>query len=138
VPYFAWIQERLSALSEMQGPLATSAKSVITMTASSLIKILVMCITAIYFALEPDLYVEGVLQLIPPGYRVRGRKILRDMGKTLALWSVGQFVDMVVVGTLVAIGFSLLRVPLAFALAVLAGLLKCSTALTPFSPAIHR
>jgi predicted PurR-regulated permease PerM len=82
-----------------------------------------MCITAIYFAIEPELYLGGVVQLMPPAYRLRGCKILRDVGKTLVLWSVGQFIDMMVVGALVAIGFSLLGMPLALALAVLAGLL---------------
>jgi predicted PurR-regulated permease PerM len=47
---------------------------------------------------------------------------MRDIGMTLRLWSLGQLIDMCVVGVLTGIGLSLLKVPLALALAVLAGL----------------
>jgi predicted PurR-regulated permease PerM len=118
-----WILERFSAWTAVGGPLATSARSFITLTSSGLIEVLVMCVTALYFAIDPELYVGGVVRLLPQNYRVRGREILLDAGRALVLWSAGQFVDMVVVGVMVAIGFSVLHLPLAFGLAVLAGLL---------------
>jgi predicted PurR-regulated permease PerM len=82
-----------------------------------------MCVAALYFAIDPELYLGGVVRLLPRSYRARGRKILLDSGRALVLWSAGQFVDMLVVGTMVAIGFAVLHLPLAFGLAVLAGLL---------------
>ena len=118
-----WLLQRLSAWSAVGGPLATSARSFITVTTSSLIRFLVMCVTALYFAIDPELYLGGVVRLLPPSYRGRGREILLEAGRALVLWSAGQFVDMLVVGTMAAIGFSVLHLPLAFGLAVLAGLL---------------
>ena len=118
-----WLLQRLSAWSAVGGPLATSARSFITLTTGGLIELLVMCVAALYFAIDPELYLGGAVRLLPRNYRARGRKILLDAGKTLVLWSAGQFVDMLVVGTLVAIGFGVLHLPLAFGLAVLAGLL---------------
>jgi predicted PurR-regulated permease PerM len=118
-----WILKRLTAWTAVGGPLATSARSFITLTTSGLVEVLVMCVTALYFAIDPDLYVGGVVRLMPKKYRARGRQILLDAGRALVSWSAGQFVDMVVVGTMAAIGFTALHLPLAFGLAVLAGLL---------------
>lgn len=118
-----WLLQRLSAWSAVGGPLATFARSFITLTTSGLIEVLVMCVAALYFAIDPELYLGGVVLLLPRRHRARGRKILLDAGRALVLWSAGQFIDMLVVGTIVAIGFSVLHLPLAFGLAVLAGLL---------------
>ncbi|KAK0349142.1 hypothetical protein LTR94_034350, partial [Friedmanniomyces endolithicus] len=45
------------------------------------------------------------------------------MGDSLASWLVGKAVSMLIVGTTTAIGLSLLGVPLALILGVIAGLL---------------
>jgi len=118
-----WLMQRLSAWTAVGGPLATSARSFITLTTSGLVEVMVMCVAALYFAIDPELYLGGVVLLLPRSYRARGREILLDAGRALVLWSAGQFIDMLVVGTIVAIGFSVLHLPLAFGLAVLAGLL---------------
>jgi predicted PurR-regulated permease PerM len=51
-----------------------------------------------------------------------GQAPLADIGDTLRRWALDQLIDMAVVGVLTGIGLILLGVPLAFALAVLAGL----------------
>ena len=48
--------------------------------------------------------------------------MLLEVGSTLQWWSLGQLIDMAVVGVLSGIGLMLLGVPLALALGVLAGL----------------
>ncbi len=131
-----WLLQRLSAWSAVGGPLATSARSFITLTASGLTEFLVMCVTALYFAIDPELYLGGVVRLLPLSYRGRGREILLDAGRALVLWSAGQFVDMLVVGTMTAIGFTVLHLPLAFGLAVLAGLLTFVPVLGALAAAI--
>ena len=76
-----------------------------------------------WLAVDPLLYLDGLVLLFPLSRRPRAREILLDMGRTLVLWSIGQFIDMLIVGSLTAIGLTVLGIPLAFALAVLAGVL---------------
>lgn len=118
-----WILQRISYWAGANSPLAASVRSFIALTAKSLVKVLVMVVTALYFAIDAELYLGGMVRLLPRAYRARGREILISMGKTLVLWSAGQFVDMLVVGSITAIGFGVMGLPLALALAVLAGLL---------------
>lgn len=118
-----WIFQRLSSASRMDNRIATSARTFLTFTADGLITCFILFVTAIYFAVNPKLYVNGTAQLFPDPYRPVARKVMLQIGTTLVLWSAGQFIDMVVVGAMTALGLSLLGIPLAFALAALAGLL---------------
>ena len=47
-----------------------------------------------------------------------------ELGTTLQLWFLGQFVDMIIVASLVGAGLFLLGVPLAATLAIFAGILN--------------
>lgn len=89
-------------------------------TTGALFAVLVI---SIYFAAAPELYVDGVISLVPVAYRTLARRVMEETGWNLRRWLLGQLVDMVVVGGLSAIGLSLLGVPVPFALATLAGLL---------------
>jgi predicted PurR-regulated permease PerM len=102
--------------------LASYVGTVATTTVGGLVTGFVLVVTALYFAISPALYVGGVVRLFPLRYRPRAHAVLSDIGRTLQLWSLGQLIDMAVVGVLTGIGLTLLGVPLALALAVLAGL----------------
>jgi predicted PurR-regulated permease PerM len=107
----------------LESKIATSTEAVLASTADDLVTAFVLIITAIYFAISPGLYVRGAVALVPVPYRSRAREIMYHIRMTLWWWLIGQSIDMVVVGLISAIGLSLLGVPLALALAVLAGLL---------------
>ncbi len=92
-------------------------------TLSDLIEALVVAVGAIYIAAAPGMYVNGLVRLVPIQRRARARAILAAIASTLRWWTMGQLVDMVVVGVLATVGLRLLGLPLAFALGVLAGLL---------------
>jgi predicted PurR-regulated permease PerM len=68
------------------------------------------------------MYLDGTVRLFPPRHRPLARTVLEEIGHDLRRWLLGQFVDMVTVGGLSAIGLYFLGVPVPFALAVLAGL----------------
>ena len=123
VPWVHWIFQRLSESTALGGRIATSARSIVAFTASGLAGLIVTAVTSLYFSIDPLLYLDGVIRLFPPPHRVRAREILLAMRRTLVLWSIGQFIDMLIVGSLTAIGLTILKIPLAFALAVLAGVL---------------
>lgn len=85
--------------------------------------VLIITFVGIYFAAKPMLYVDGLVTLVPHHKRARAREVLDEIGTTLAKWLVGKAASMVLVGTLTAIGLSVIGVPLALILGIIAGLL---------------
>jgi predicted PurR-regulated permease PerM len=121
----AWgrvIFENLSPPQEVKDHIASYAGTVASTTVGGLVTVFILLVTALYFAIAPELYIAGTVRLFPLRYRPRARAIFIDVGRTLQWWSLGQLIDMVVVGVLSGIGLLLLGVPLALALGVLAGL----------------
>ena len=122
----AWGQllfQHLSPEQLMTSGVFGSAGAVATSTVGDVVSGFVLVVTALYFAVAPDLYVDGIVRLFAIPYRTRARTALDHVGRTLRLWSLGQLIDMIAVGVLTGIGLTLLGLPLALALAVLAGLL---------------
>jgi predicted PurR-regulated permease PerM len=85
--------------------------------------VVIILFVGIYFAASPHLYTSGVIKLIPQSKRGRARQVLNKIGHTLAQWLLGKSVSMLIVGTATSIGLSLLGVPLALILGIIAGLL---------------
>jgi len=86
--------------------------------------LLVVIVAGLFLAASPHVYMTGFLPLLPPPWRHRGRDVLCELGKTLRLWCLGQFIDMSVVTLLVGAGLFTLGVPLTPTLALFAGLLN--------------
>lgn len=84
----------------------------------------IVILLAIYFAIEPRFYTRGFTNLFPVARRTRVREILYAIGDTLSWWLIGKVCSMVFIGLLTWVGLSLLGVPLALALGVIAGLLS--------------
>lgn len=85
----------------------------------------------LYLAVDPLGYVRGLLRLVPMPRRRRTGEILFAVGYQLRWWLLGQLLSMVVVGVIMGVGLSVIGVPLAFALGVLAGLLEFVPTLGP-------
>ena len=80
-------------------------------------------VTAIYLAVEPKLYRDGFVKLVPPRHRERVRQTLVEIGRTLGRWVLGRTIDMIILGAVTYVGLLLLGVPLPLTLAILTGLL---------------
>lgn len=76
----------------------------------------------IYFALQPKLYRDGALQLLPIGWQRRAGESLDATANALRLWLLGQLFAMVGVGVLTWAGLWLLGIPSSAGLGVFAGL----------------
>jgi predicted PurR-regulated permease PerM len=87
-----------------------------------------MTIVGIYFALDPDLYRKGLLELTPPDYRPRSGEALTASGQALSRWLLGQSAAMVFLGISTALGLWLLDIPLALTL----GFITALFAFVPF------
>ncbi|MGD9563652.1 MAG: AI-2E family transporter [Pyrinomonadaceae bacterium] len=84
----------------------------------------IVILLSIYLAIEPRFYTRGFTNLFSIGKRTRVRQILFAVGDTLRWWLIGKVCSMVFIGLLTWIGLSLLGVPLALALGLIAGLLS--------------
>lgn len=121
-PWGKAIFQHFSPPEAVQTHLVSSVGTVATTTIGAVASAFILIVTALYFAISPDMYVDGNVRLFPLRHRPRAVTVMRDIGTMLRRWSLGQLIDMCVVGVLTGIGLFLLGVPLALALAVLAGL----------------
>ncbi|QOF94619.1 AI-2E family transporter [Novacetimonas hansenii] len=104
------------------GSIAGSMTGFVTSAFGAAGTLAVILIAGLYFAISPEIYVNGMLRLVPREYRMRTRDLLLTAGQTLWAWTAGQALDMTVVGLLSFIGLWIIGVPLALALGVVAGL----------------
>ena len=112
------------------------ATGLISSTFGALANLVIVSVIGIYLAADPELYLRGAARLVPPGKRVPTRDLLETLGHTLRWWMVGQLISMTAVGFLSYVGLSLLGVPLALTLAVVAFFLTFIPFIGPLLSAI--
>ena len=85
-------------------------------------------VMAIYLAADPARYVDAAVAYVPPRERSFVRSLIDDLGQTMRSWIVGQLLNMLILGVMMAAGLKLLGVSywLAF------GVLTFAAALVPF------
>ena len=93
-------------------------------TVSILTNLALMLLLAIYLASEPKTYIKGFTKLFPQERRKRVREILYEIGETLSWFLIGKGASMLFIGVLTWIGLSIIGVPLALTLGLIAGLLS--------------
>ena len=86
--------------------------------------IFVVILLAIYLAIEPQFYAEGLTKLFPIRIRPRVHEVLNTIGETLSWWLIGKVASMFFIGLLTWIGLWILGVPLSLTLGLIAGLLS--------------
>jgi predicted PurR-regulated permease PerM len=102
--------------------IATGATSVAISIVGLLSAGLIVLFFGIYFAADPDTYVDIVARLSPPERRAAILEVMYETGNRLRRWLIGQGISMATIGTLTYIGLLILGVPIAFVLALFAGL----------------
>jgi predicted PurR-regulated permease PerM len=84
----------------------------------------IVVLLAIYFASEPRLYSDGLAKLFPISQRPRAQEVFAAIGQTLQWWLIGKVASMIFIGILTWIGLSIIGVPMALTLGLIAGLLS--------------
>lgn len=119
----AWLAERMTlpedGATRGMGLAATAASTTLGWIGNAAVILLV----GVYLALRPADYMAGLRALLHPSLDAPAAEALRECGEVLRGWLAGQAFAMVVSGTLTWVGLTLLGVPLAGVLAVLAALL---------------
>ncbi|MEB3276258.1 MAG: AI-2E family transporter [Cyanobacteriota bacterium] len=118
-----WLRESLNNPPDLGGS-ANRLLGLAGNLGSGLVQTLFVLAVALMIAAQPLAYREVAVLLVPSFYRRRFRQVLVHCGDALSAWVVGVALSSLCVGTLAAIGLSLLGVKLVAANAVLAGLLN--------------
>jgi predicted PurR-regulated permease PerM len=84
----------------------------------------IVLVIGLYVVFEPRIYRRSILAIVPQPHRRRGREIVDAMLVALRWWLVARFAAMGVVFTLTAVGVTLVGLPLALTLGLIAGLLS--------------
>jgi predicted PurR-regulated permease PerM len=105
-------------------------------TVGALANALLIFFLALYLALEPRLYIEGALRLVPLSSRDNARQALHAAGQALHKWLLGQGIAMLGVGIATGIGLAIVDVPLALALGIVAGVAEFVPIIGPIVAAI--
>lgn len=95
-----------------------------------------MVVLAVFFAIEPHMYIRGLLRLIPITYQKRFSEIFMDIGTSLQWWITGTALSMIVTGLLTTIGLMIIDMPLAILLGFLAGALTFIPTIGPVTAGI--
>jgi predicted PurR-regulated permease PerM len=100
----------------------TRVTGIVSSSLNIIANLILVFFTAIFFAVEPQTYVNGLAALVPPRRRDRAREILYTTGDTLAKWLLTRFISMIAIGVMTTLGLAILGMPLALTLGIIAGL----------------
>jgi len=78
---------------------------------------------SIYFAAEPGLYYNGFRRLVPDEHREKLDACAASVAQILRWWVLAKLISMAMVGILITVGLSLVGVPLAGTLGIIAALM---------------
>lgn len=104
--------------------LTTQAGSFALMSAGgALTNIILVLAGAVFFAAQPEVYRQGLVRIVPKNREQLTRETCDDIGRALGLWLRAQILSSIIVAVMVYIALSIIGVPSAAALAIIAGLL---------------
>ena len=132
ISQFGWgrtLIEQLPSIDDVRNNLSASTLlagvgGFFSSTVGAMGNFFVVILLSIYMASEPRLYCRGFTNLFPLDKRTRVRDVLFAISDTLRWWLIGKVGSMIFIGLLTWIGLSILGVPLALALGLIAGLLS--------------
>ena len=126
------IMERLQAsdlgkrlVPEESGPgfsPSTLVTNVFSMSARFFEVLIVMLISGIYLAAQPETYRHGLIQLFPPRLHRHAERAVAEIGTALRLWLLSQLIQMVVIGVITTFAVWMIGLPSPLALGLIAGL----------------
>ena len=126
-----------SGLAQKIGQMLTSVLGVTSNVAGAVTNLVVVLMGGIYLALQPGLYRDGVLLLVPgEAARLRLGQTLDLCARALRYWILGQFASMALVGVLTGLGLWLIGMTAPLVLGLTAGLLQFVPLIGPIASAV--
>jgi predicted PurR-regulated permease PerM len=84
----------------------------------------VVLFIGIFFTVSPNIYVEGIISIVPARGKARAKDVLYKIGDHLKKWLKGKLFAMLVVFILTSIGLVIMGIPMWLVLALIAGILN--------------
>lgn len=119
-----------------EGDDGISFGSVFSSTFGLLTDVVIIIVLGLYLAANPMPYVRGFIRLFPPPRRPQVTQVLAELQELLERWLAGRFIGMITITTLTWLGLTLIGLPFALSLAVLAGALSFIPNLGPIISAV--
>ena len=130
------LQSVISTVSPDGATVASIAQTALGTITASITGLTLAVLGGVYLAADPGGYRGGALLLLPEAARTPVGGAMRDTGRALRNWLLAQLLSMLATFTVVFIGLSLIGVPSALALAIVAGLLEFIPLVGPFLGAV--
>ncbi|WP_342646261.1 AI-2E family transporter [Mucilaginibacter sp. CSA2-8R] len=86
--------------------------------------IYIIIFLGIFFTVSPSLYKNGIVNLVPKRGQPKAKQVIDRLSFVLKGWLKGMMIAMVLIAVLTFIGLSIIGIPMALALAVIAGILN--------------
>jgi predicted PurR-regulated permease PerM len=131
IAYIPDINRLVQEAQKFISPVLGSSFAFLSGSLEALLKILLVLVLTGMFLADPQAYRKVFVRLFPSFYRRRIDGILDKCEESLEGWVTGAFIAMSAVGILSILGLSILSVPAALALGVLAGFLNLIPNLGP-------
>ncbi|TVS12774.1 MAG: AI-2E family transporter [Planctomycetaceae bacterium] len=116
---FPTVEEQLPAL----GDLWSGVTGIFTTTMDVLTSVAIILVVGVFIAYSPTMHMQGVLHLVPLGYRARAAEVMAAVGLTVRWWLLGQLISMVILAISTWIMLAFLGVPQALILSLITGMM---------------
>jgi predicted PurR-regulated permease PerM len=100
------------------------------------VNILIVLMTAVYLAFNPQSYKEGVIKLVPQEREKRAREILHTIEFTLRRYLLGTFISITINGAITFLGLWFLGIPFAIPLAIITAIFNFIPNLGPLAASV--
>lgn len=110
----------------------THIGGIVVSGATILIGLFIIFILSVYLSVEPEMYYNGFRRVVPEDYRTKLDACASAVIEVLRWWVLTKFLAMTMVGILTAIGLSIIGLPLAGTLGIIAGAMTFIPNLGPF------
>lgn len=127
---YEWINRILAQADRIQESLpdgsdaASVSAGFFSSTLGALGNFLLALAIGLFMAINPGIYMNGLLRLVPVDKRNRTREVLQATGSALASWLIAKIIEMVVIGVLTTIGLWFIGIDLALVLGIIAAILS--------------
>ncbi|MDQ3458676.1 MAG: AI-2E family transporter [Deinococcota bacterium] len=118
------------------GDMLSQVVGTVSTTVGAIVNTVVVSFVALFLAVQPRLYRDGLIRLFPKNRRAKAAEAISISVETLRSWLLGRIISMGAVAVMVTVGLWLLGMPLAIFLGFLAGLLDFVPYLGPFVAAV--
>ena len=98
------------------------AQSALSNIGAAVSGLAIVTVAGIYLAAQPGLYIDSLVDLLPPSRAIKARASLAAAHKALTAWLKGQAIGMAFVAVGTSIGLTLVGMPSGLALGLVAGL----------------